>query len=421
MLSRRLIARILGVDARLVRVVSVAEERDGDRAVMVVQLRPRAWHAQRCPHCQVRRPRYDPGRVRRWRALDAGRVQVFVECQVPRISCPQHGVVTAAVPWARHRARHTRGFAETAAWSATEMTATAATKLLRCSWRTIGAMTARVLADLEAAAAGDGLDGLTRVGIDEISYRRGHRYVVVVVDHDTRRLVWARPGRDRASVESFFDALGPARTAALTHITSDSAAWICRPVRARAPHVVHCADPFHVVRWAGEAVNLLRRKVWNAVRRPNGRNRPAVGEGKTINNATWALRKNAEEWTTHQVAAMAWIKANHPALHRGWRLKESLRAVFATGGKEGVHLLRRWISWARRCRLPEFVEVARRITRHWTAIEASLLTGLSNGLVESVNTKIRAINRRAFGFHHVEAFIALAKLSLGHNKPALPT
>jgi transposase len=412
---------MLGVDPRLVRVLEVLEERDGDRPVMVVNLRPRQWHAQKCPHCGVRRPRYDPGRVRRWRALDAGRVLTFVQSQVPRVSCPQHGVVTAAVPWARHGARHTRGFEDTAAWSATEMTATAATKLLRCSWRTIGAITARVLADLEAAAAGDGLDGLTRIGIDEVSYRRGHQYVVVVVDHDSRRLVWARPGRDRATVESFFDALGPARTAALTHITSDSAAWIARPVRKRAPKVVHCADPFHVVRWAGEAVNLLRRKVWNAVRRPNGRNRPAVGDGKTINIATWALRKNPEEWTEHQAAAMAWVQANHPALHRGWRLKESLRAVFASGGQDGLELLRRWISWARRSRLPEFVEVARKITRHWVAIQACLLTGLSNGLVESVNTKIRLITRRAFGFRNVEALIALAKLSLGHNKPVLPT
>ena len=102
----------------------------------------------------------------------------------------------------------------------------------------------------QALAGTDGLDGLRRIGIDEISYRRGHQYLVVVVDHDTGRLVWARPGRDRASVEAFFNALGPERTAALTHLTSDAASWIARPVRSRAPHVIHAADPFHVVRWA---------------------------------------------------------------------------------------------------------------------------------------------------------------------------
>jgi transposase len=363
--------------------------------------------------------------VRRWRALDWGRERVFVEARPPRVSCPQHQVVTAAVPWARPEARHTYGFEQVAAWSATQMSGAAATVLLRCSWRTIATMVARVAADLTAAAGGDGLDGLRRIGIDEVSYRRGHTYLTVVVDHDTRRLVWAAPGRDRASVDAFFAALGPGRTARLTHITSDSAAWIARPVAAHAPGAVHCADPFHVVRWAGEAVNLVRRQVWNAVRRTpaqgGGANKSAVGDGKTINIGTWALRKNPEDWTRNQAAAMAWIAANHPRLHRAWRLKESLRAVFRAHGRLAVQLLDRWISWARRSRIGDFVTVARKITTHRAAINASLTTGLSNGLTESVNTKIRLITRRGYGYRNVHALIALAKLSLGLHQPALPT
>jgi transposase len=297
--------------------------------------------------------------------------------------------------------------------------------LLRCSWRTIGVMVARVAADLAAEAGDDGLDGLRRIGIDEVSYRRGHHYLVVVVDHDTRRLVWARPGRDRATVDAFFAALGPARSARLTHVTSDSAAWIARPVAAHAPAAVACADPFHVVRWAGEAVNLVRRQVWNAVRRTpaqgGGANRPAAGDGKTINIGTWALRKNPSAWTPRQTAAMDWIATNHPRLHRAWQLKEALRAVFRGRGFPALHLLDRWIGWARRCRIPEFVEVARRITTHRPPIDACLLTGLSNGLTESVNTKIRLITRRAYGFRNTHALIGLAQLSLGLHKPALPT
>lgn len=350
---------------------------------------------------------------------------------MPRVRCPQHGVVTAAVPWARHEARHTYAFEQVAAWCATQMSITAATALLRCSWRTIGVMVARVAADLQAAlaAAGDdGLGGLRRIGIDEISYRRGHTYLTVVVDHDARRLVWAAPGRDRASVDAFFTALGPERAAALTHVTSDSAAWIARPVAKHAPGAVHCADPFHVVRWAGDAVNQVRRQVWNQVRRTKaqggGANKPATGEGRTINKATWALRKDPGSWTENQSAAMAWIEANHPRLHRAWRLKESLRAVFAaarTSPTQALELLERWIRWARRARIPEFLDVARKIVRHRVAIEASLTHGLSNGLVESVNTKIRLITRRAYGFRNVHALIALTKLSLGIHKPVLPT
>lgn len=342
-----------------------------------------------------------------------------------RVACPQHGVKTAVVAWARPDARHTYAFEQVAAWCATQMSITAATTLLRCAWTTIGVLAARVAADLTAEAGHDGLDGLRRIGIDEVSYRKGHQYLVVVVDHDTRRLVWARPGRDRASVKAFFDALGPQRTAALTHVTSDSAAWIAQPVRQRAPHAIHCADPFHVVRWAGEAVNLVRRQVWNAVRRTKaqggGANKPAVGHGKTINIATWGLRKNTADWTPKQAAAMEWIKLNHPVLHRAWRLKELLRAVFRAEGFMAVALLDRWIAAARRCRIPEMIDVARKITSHRTEIEACLLSGLSNGLTESVNTKIRLITRRAYGFRNVHALIALAQLSLGHHRPTLPT
>ena len=417
MLGKRVIARMIGVPYRLVRVGAAYE--DGDD--LVVQLRARPPVARLCPHCWAVCPGYDRGRVRRWRALDHGRVKVFVEATVPRVSCLEHGVVTAAVPWARHEARHTYEFEQAAAWMAVEMSATAAAKWLRCSWRTIGAMVARVLADLQAAAGGDGLDGLTRIGIDEISYRRGHHYLVVVVDHDSRRLVWAKPGRDRKTVESFFDALGTERVAALTHITSDSAAWIARPVAARAPHVIHCADPFHVVRWAGDAVNQIRRRVWNQVRVRRGRNKPAIGASKTMRKVLWALRKDPGAWTDNQQAAMAWVAATHPQLHRAWQLKEALRAVFAATGAEAIALLDAWISWARRSRLPEFVTVARTITTHRVSIDACLREHLNNALTESTNTKIRVIARRAYGFKNIQNMIALAMLSLGHHRPILPT
>ncbi len=94
----------------------------------------------------------------------------------------------------------------------------------------------------------DRFAGLRRIGIDEISYKRGHRYLTVVVDHDTGRLVWAAPGRDKATLAAFFDALGEERCAAITHVSADGADWISGVVAERCPNAVRCADPFHVVR-----------------------------------------------------------------------------------------------------------------------------------------------------------------------------
>lgn len=415
MLSRRVLTRALGVDPTLVRMdrVEVLDEE------LLIWLRPRVRHRWRCPHCQQRRPGYDPGRVRRWRALDFGRTKVFVCARVPRVSCSEHGVVVAAVPWARHAARHTRAFDEVAAWCAVEMSGSAASRLLRCSWRVIGAIVARVAADLRAGA--DDLDGLRRIGIDEISYRRHHRYLLVVVDHDRKRLVHAVDGANKTTLRGFFDTLGPARTAQLTHVSADGAPWLNAVVSEKAPQAILCADPFHVVRWAMEALDEVRRRTWNDVRRGGGRGRPATGEGKRLKDSRWALWKNPESLTSDEQARLAYIAATHPQLHRAWALKEGLRTVFRLSGEPAVTALTRWLRWAQRSQIPSFVRLAARVNGYWGPIVATLRHGLTNALVESVNTKIRLIARRAFGFHNVQALIGLAQLSLGGDRPQLPT
>ena len=158
------------------------------------------------------------------------------------------------MPWARHGARHTRAFEDTIAWLACAASKATICELMRTGWRTIGHIITRVAA--EAAAGTDRLAGLRRIGIDEISYRKGHKYLVVV-DHDTGLLIWAAPGRTMKTVASFFDALGPDRTAALTHVSADGASYIATVVSARAPAAIQCTDPFHVVSWAAEALDQV--------------------------------------------------------------------------------------------------------------------------------------------------------------------
>ena len=109
----------------------------------------------------------------------------------------------------------------------------------------VGAIVTRVVA--EGVAARDPLEGLARIGIDEISYKKGHRYITIVVDHDSGRLVWAAPGRDRRTLAKFFEALGETRCAAITHVSADAATWIAEEVADKCPNAIRCADPFHIV------------------------------------------------------------------------------------------------------------------------------------------------------------------------------
>lgn len=414
MLSRRVLARTLGVDAKTVRVDRVELVAEG----IEVRLRPRIRFRWRCPHCGARCARYDQRGDRRWRALDLGRTKVHVVAAVPRVRCVEHGVVVAGVPWARHDARHTLAFEQLAAWCAVEMSSSAASRLLRCTWRTIGGIVARAAADLNDEEL---LDGVTRIGIDEISYRRHHRYLLVVVDHDRRRLIHAVDGANKQTLAAFFDRLGPDRTAAITHVSADGAPWITRMVELRCAQATLCADTFHVVQWATNALDEVRRETWNQVRTRRGRSRKATGEGKVLKDARWSLWKNPEHLSDREHAQLDYIAATHPRLHRAWALKEGLRVAVTAVGPEAIDALDHWIGWAQRSRLASFVRLAQRIRAYRTAIIATIEHRLTNALVESFNTKIRLIARRAFGFHRVDALIALARLTLSGQRPQLPT
>ncbi len=414
---------------------TVVEGVDFDEAAgaVIVSVRPAAKAKNRCGRCGRKSPRFDRGDGRRrWRALDLGSTRVFVEAAAPRVRCRAHGPTVAQVPWARHGAGHTRDFDDQAAWLAVHVSKTAVVELLRIAWRTVGSIITRVSADIDAAV--DRLGGLTRIGIDEISYKRGYRYLTVVVDHDTGRLVWAGVGRDEATLEGFFDQLGADRAAAITHVTADAADWISHVVARRAPQAVKCADPFHVVMWATDALDEVRRQAWNDARvvargepkrrpgrpRADAAPRPGHDRARALKHARYALWKNPENLTERQEIKLAWIARTDPRLHRAYLLKEGLRTVFALKGDAGKQALDRWISWARRCRIPAFVKLQRSIVRHRAAIDATLDHGLSNALIESTNTKIRLLTRIAFGFHNPEALIALAMLALGHQPPTLP-
>ena len=428
MRTSRLWAQMLGCENTVIEAVDRQEEDDAGQLAVTVHVRPARRLAGRCGICGKKRPGYDQGDGRRrWRALDLGTVRAELEAAAPRVACPQHGIVVAAVPWARHGAAHTRFFDDQVAWLAAACSKTTITSLMRISWRTVGHIIARVCADAEAAA--DRLEGLRRIGIDEISYKRGHKYIVVVVDHDSGLLVWAAPGREAKTVHAFFDALGERRAAALTHVSADGADWIAGVVAARAPQAVLCADPFHVVSWATGALDEVRREAWRQARatgqtalRPLGSRvlRLSTGSAMDLKRSRYALWKNPENLTTSQQAKLGWIEKTHPRLWRAYLLKEGLRLPFQLKGDEGKYALSRWLSWAARCRIPEFTELGRKIRNHLPSIHATLDHGLSNGLIESVNTKIRVITRMAFGFHNPAALIGLAMLALGGLRPSLP-
>jgi transposase len=413
---------VFDVDSRTV-IEGVEFDDDADAVVARVRLGRRV--KPRCGRCGRLAGRYDRGEGRRrWRAPDLGVVRAFVEADAPRVNCRVHGPTVIAVPWARHAAGHTRAFDDLAAWLAVHTSKSAVVELLRIAWVTVGAIVTRVNVDIEATV--DRFAGLRRIGIDEISYKKSHKYLIVVVDHDQGRLVWAAPGRDQATLNRFFDRLGDERCAAITHVSADAAGWIAAVVTQRCPNALRAMDPFHVIAWATEALDEVRRQAWNQAR--GGRPQRQAGIRRTawpprahqLQRVRWALWKNPDKLTKRQQHQLDWIADNHPTVWRAYRLKEGLRYVFAVKGEEGKEALDCWLAWASRSQLQPFIELARRLRRHRAAIDVTLDEGLSNARVESTNTKIRLFTRIAFGFKNTNALIALAMLALGGNPPTLP-
>jgi transposase len=134
----------------------------------------------------------------------------------------------------------------------------------------------------------------------------------------------------------------------------------------------------------------------------------------------YALWKNPDNLNDRQQTKLAWVAKTDTRLYRAYLLKEGLRTVFQFPYEQATEALERWISWARRFRIPAFVELQQKITRHKASILAAIEHGLSNGPIESVNTKIRLITWIGFGFKSPEALIGLAMLSLGGHQPVPP-
>ncbi len=287
-------------------------------------------------------------------------------------------------------------------------------ELQRIAWRTVGSILGRV--ESEARRRVDLLDGLKRIGIDEISHKKGQRYLTVVVDHHTGRLIWAAAGRDRKTVLAFFDLLGEERCKQIELVSCDMATWISGPVAERCPQAERCVDPFHVVQLATDALDEVRREVWNEARRQGN-----MELAKDLKGARFAVWKNPENLTDRQQAKLAQIQRTNGPLYRAYLLKEQLRQLYRCPTvNEAERLLDGWLAWARRCRLPAFVKLARTITAQRDGILAAIKHGLSNSRVEQLNTQIRLITRQAFGFHSPTALIALAMLKLGGLCPPLP-
>jgi transposase len=382
----------------------------GEGVVVTVGLRRRRRVCSRCGQTGRQLEIHDRRR-KRWRHLDLGASRCWIECELRLLRCRDCGVRLEPVPWARPGAHHTRDFEDTVAWLAQQMAFTPITRLLRIGWETVGRIVQRVVADhLDERR----LAGLVCIGVDEISYRRHHRYLTSVADHRSGAIVWCAPGRNSATLQGFFDQLGDRRES-IRAVSIDMSGDYQRAIRANLPNAEICFDPFHVVRLAARATDAVRREEWNRHERSH------TPQGRWVKGTRWSLLKAPERQTIGQLATLAEVQAENRRLYRAFLLREELRLLYQLPDPAlaPAHL-DAWLAWAQRSRLKPFVRLARTLRQHRDGILAAIRLGLSNGRLEGLNSKIRLISHRAFGFHSPDPLIALVYLSCAGITIELP-
>ena len=392
-----LLRRLLGVSQTVVR--NVRFEGDDKLVVDVVP----TWRKPRCGLCGKRRPHYDTlSKPRHWRDIAIGSVLVWLAYRCRRVDCPTCGVRVEQVPWAAHDSRFTLSLEELAAFLARVTDRTTVSRMLGVTWRAVGSMIKRVVGDVLDP---NRLDGLKRIAIDEFSYRKRHRYITVIVNHDTGDVIWANEGRSAETLHKFFDELGPERVAALETVTIDMSASYKAALAERAPHVEVIFDRFHVQKLAHDALDEIRREIWRTLR--GASDEDAAAAAKAVKGSRFSLHRRRNQ-TNRDFARLSDIQRTHKPLFRAYLLKETLAdALDIQDADEADDELHGWLSWASRSRLKPFVRVARTIRRHRDGIRAYLRERLTNGLAEGINNKHRTVARRAFGFHSAEALIAM--------------
>ena len=428
---------IVGVNQMVVENMEI--ETTETNPTLIISVRPTKHESSRCPICGKKCKGYDQGNGRRrWRSMDIGNsVKVYLESDSPRVWCPEHGVVTQMVPWARHGSKHTRNFEDTAVWMSLHLSRKAVAEYLRISWDTVGPMISRV--EKEIRAGENRFDGLVRIGIDETSYKKGHKYITVVINHETNSVIWAAKGFGKEVLESFFEELTPAQRKRIQLISGDGARWIKDTVEYYCPGATFCIDPFHVVSWCEEVLDTVRKQQWNKAREKvaaekrgqakRGRGRPKGGatektaaqkKAEVMKSSKYPLLMNPDHLGESYKAKLQEVLLYDKRLATAYRLKEGLRAIFHLPADEVRPALEKWRRRAWSSRIPEFVELQRKIRRHMDAIVATVTHQISNARVEATNNKIKLTIRMAYGFRNIDNLIALIYLRCGGRVIHLP-
>ena len=384
----------------------VAFEFDGED--LVLHVRPRHRRLT-CPCCGRSRPNSVPHSVRDrdWRHLGIWSRKVRIRGPVRRFHCLScKGPVTESVPWARLGSSFTKPFENAVGLMAQRTDHTTVSQLFDIAWKTVGSIAERLVDELLDS---NRFTNLRRIGVDEISFCKRHRYLTIVTDHDTGAVIWAGEGKCSDTLKGFFEGLESDVCEAIEIVTMDMSQAYKKAVREALPSATIAFDHFHIAKLANEALSEVRRALARDVRASD----PELA--KEIKGKRWPMAYSLPNLPAKHLSDLASLKPGSP-LARAYLLKEELLWTLRGGPAKTKEALGEWLSWAARSRLKPFIRLGRTIRDHLAGIHAFIDNQVTNARAEGINNKVRLLSHRAFGFHSAGPLIATIYLCCGGLK-----
>ena len=385
-------------------------EAEGDRPVLEVLIEPRANGRALCSGCGCAAPGYDRLAQRRFEFVPLWGIAVFFLYSMRRVACPRCGVTVEQVPWCEGKHSLTTTYRWFLAGWAKRLSWKGVAEAFHTTWQKVF----RSVKDAVSwGLAHRDLSGIESLGVDEVQWQCGHKYLTLVyqIDSGCKRLLWIGQERTTKTFLRFFRWLGKERSRGLKFICSDMWGPYLKVIAKKASQAIHVLDRFHIMQKMNKAIDEIRAS--------ESKQLAADGYEPILKHSRWCLLKRPENRTERQTVKLSELLKYNLRSVRAHLLREDFQRFWEYIGPTWAgRFLDQWCTRTLRSKLEPMKKVARTLRRHrelilnWFRAKGEL----SSGIVEGLNNKVKLTTRKAYGFRTYEAI----EIALYHNLGALP-
>ena len=358
----------------------------------------------RCPECGRRGRIVDQTtEFRRWEDLTLVGMKVLLWYAPKEIQCPTHGRAQETIPWAPTYSRITYRLEWRICALCQIMTQKAAAEILKMAPSTLSDLLHRIITRVRR---GHKIRGLVTLGVDEISFCKGHKYATLVYDLDRSRVVWVGLGKGREAIDRFFnEALSHGQKARIAWASCDMSRAYTEAIKHHCPNATLVIDRFHVMKALNQAVDEVRKDEWRALD-TQGR--------KAIKGLRWLLGMHARNRTKGHTRFLNSLRNSNRRIHRAWVLKDEFEHIWNYSYRASAEkFLKRWMTAALRSRIPSLRQFVGTLRNHFDNIVAFTDRNLTNAVGEGLNRIIKIVKNRASGYRNLYSFADMIYLTVG--------